>query len=213
MDNFTLVDKCILICAKRNSGKSQLLRYLVRCEINEFDKIFVISPTECVNAFYSGITSKECIFDEYNDDWMMKLIGKMTEITSEKKKKKVLIILDDCVADTDLHHNAKALKILYARSRHIGMAVILTTQYINSVSPFIRTNSDYIFLGQQNRKSIDIICDEYIAGDCERPQFLKIFSESTKDFSFLIVNNNSIKDTSNLNLIYGCVKTPQKHIK
>ena len=109
MDDFTLVDKCILLCAKRNSGKSQLLRYLVKCEINEFDKIFVISPTECVNAFYSGITSKECIFDEYNDDWMMKLISKMTEITSKKEKKKVLIILDDCVADTDLHH-VKAFK-------------------------------------------------------------------------------------------------------
>ena len=212
MDDFTLVDKCILLCAKRNSGKSQLLHYLVRCELNEFDKIFVISPTECVNAFYSGITSKECIFDEYNDDWMMKLISKMTEITSQKQKKKVIIILDDCVADTDLHH-AKALKILYARSRHIGISVILTTQYINSVSPFMRLNSDYVFLGQQNRKSIDIICDEYIAGNIERPEFIKIFNQSTKDYSFLVVNNNSIKDNDDLNQIYGSIKCPENLLK
>jgi hypothetical protein len=213
MEDFTLIDKCCLLCAKRNSGKSQLLRYLVKCQISSFDKIYVISPTECVNAFYSGITSKECIFDEYNDDWMMKLISKMTEITSKKEKKKVLIILDDCVADTDLHHNAKALKILYARSRHIGIAIILTTQYINSVSPFMRLNSDYIFLGQQNRKSIDIICDEYISGNIDRSEFIKIFSQSTKDYSFLVVNNNSIKDTDDLNLIYGSIKTPPNFIK
>ena len=64
MDQFTLVDKCSLLVAKRNSGKSRLLRYLVNCEKEEFHKIFVISPTECVNSFYQGITSKDCIFDE-----------------------------------------------------------------------------------------------------------------------------------------------------
>ena len=51
MDQFTLVDKCTLLVAKRNSGKSILLRYLVKCEISSFNKIFVISPTECVNNF------------------------------------------------------------------------------------------------------------------------------------------------------------------
>ena len=77
----------------------------------------------------------------------------------------------------------------------------------------MRLNSDYIFLGQQNRKSIDIICDEYISGNIERPEFIKIFSQSTKDYSFLVVNNNSIKDTDDLNLIYGSIKTPNNFIK
>ena len=60
----------------------------------------------------------------------MRLISKMTTITAQKNNKKVLIILDDCVADTDMHHT-KALKILYAKSRHINIGVILTTQYIS----------------------------------------------------------------------------------
>ena len=59
MDQFTLVDKCTLLVAKRNSGKSILLRYLVKCEIDSFHKIFVISPTECVNNFYKDFKPKK----------------------------------------------------------------------------------------------------------------------------------------------------------
>jgi hypothetical protein len=211
MDQFTLVDKCTLLVAKRNSGKSILLRYLVKCEISSFNKIFIVCPTECVNNFYKDLTPKDCIFDEYNDDWMMRLIESMTKNTTEKKKK-VLIILDDAVADTDFHHT-KALKILYARSRHIRISIILTTQYINSVSPFMRLNSDYIFIGQQNKRSIDIITDEYLAGDIDKPDFIKLFNKSTKDFSFLVINNNSVKNNDDLNSIYGVIKTPPEYIK
>jgi hypothetical protein len=44
-------------------------------------------------------------------------------------------------------------------------------------------------------------------------EFIKKFSQSTKDYSFLVVNNNSIKDTDDLNLIYGSRKTPNNFIK
>ena len=46
MEDFTILNKTVLLCAKRNSGKSRLLRYLVLCEKNKFDKLFVICPTE-----------------------------------------------------------------------------------------------------------------------------------------------------------------------
>ena len=85
--DFTILNKTVLLCAKRNSGKSRLLRYLVLCEKDKFDKLFIICPTECVNSFYKDLTSKDCIFDEYNDDWVMKLINKMTEIKTQKKIK------------------------------------------------------------------------------------------------------------------------------
>ena len=42
--NIDIVDKAISIVAKRNSGKSYLLRYLVKKQVNKFNKIFVICP-------------------------------------------------------------------------------------------------------------------------------------------------------------------------
>jgi hypothetical protein len=37
---------------------------------------------------------------------------------------------------------------------------------------------------------------------------LKLYNRSTKDYNFLVINNNSIKDSDDLNQIYGIVKTP-----
>ena len=46
-----IVDKAISIVAKRNSGKSYLLRYLVKKQSHKFNKIFVICPTDSINSF------------------------------------------------------------------------------------------------------------------------------------------------------------------
>ena len=70
MDNFTLLNGTIILCAKRRSGKSTLLKHLVVCEQDEFDKIFVICPTEQVNKFYSSIVPENCIQDTYDEQWI-----------------------------------------------------------------------------------------------------------------------------------------------
>ena len=88
MNNFTIVNKCTGFFARRNSGKSQLLRYLLSNEKHELDKIFVICPTESVNRFYSDLIPDECIFDKYDDEWVGKLIIKLTECHKNNKKYK-----------------------------------------------------------------------------------------------------------------------------
>ena len=65
--NITLIDKITLLTAKRNSGKSVLLKQLVEHEKSKFDKIFVICPTEQINRFYKDIVDEKCIYDSYNE--------------------------------------------------------------------------------------------------------------------------------------------------
>ena len=64
MDTFTLQNKSIICIAKRCSGKSELVKFLIKNSIknNEFDKIFVFSTTNCVNEFYNSFISEKCIF-------------------------------------------------------------------------------------------------------------------------------------------------------
>ena len=87
MDNFTLQNKALIIIAKRNSGKSILIKYLVEDAIkhNEFNKIFVISSTNAVNHFYNDIIQTNCIFEKYSDEWTNTLIDKMSEKNKDKK--------------------------------------------------------------------------------------------------------------------------------
>jgi hypothetical protein len=209
MNNFTILNKTVALLAKRNSGKSVLLKHLVESEKHKFSKIFVICPTEKINRFYSDIVCEECIFDSYDEKWVDKLISKMTEINSNKsnkERKNILLILDDVVSDHNFHQSP-TLKKLFIRGRHINIAIIITFQYLNLIPPVARNNMDFIFCGQMNKQSVDLLMSEFISGDIEKNEFIKMYNRCTRDYNFLVINNNSVKD-DDLNSIYGCIKTP-----
>ena len=211
MNNFTIVNKTVGLVAKRNSGKSCLLKYLVESERHKFNKIFVICPTEKINRFYSDIVDDECIYDTYEEKFVDKLINKMTEINSnksQKERKNVLLILDDIVSDHNFHQSP-TLKKLFIRGRHINIAIIITFQYLNLIPPVARNNMDFLFCGQMNKQSVDLLMSEFISGDISKEEFIKMYNKCTKDYNFLVINNNSVKD-DDLNLIYGCIKAPFK---
>lgn len=209
-----LLNRTINLVAKRNSGKSVLLKYLVSTCKSKWDKIFVICPSESVNHFYKEFVPENCIFDEWSEGWVESLIAKMSKINGEAgaEKKNVLLIMDDCCSDTNFHASP-TLKKLYTRGRHINISIILTTQYLNQLPPVCRSNADYLIAGQMNRMSISILCDEYLAGDLDRTEFIKLFNRATKDYNFLLINCNSIADNENLNEIYGIIKTPENFVK
>ena len=209
MNNFTIVNKITSLLAKRNSGKSVLLKHLVESERHKFSKIYCICPTEKIDKFYSDIVDDECIFDSYDEKWVDKLINKMTEINANKpakERKNVLLILDDLVSDHNFHQSPSFKKIII-RGRHINIGIILTFQYLNLIPPTARSNMDTLFVGQMNKQSIDLLVSEFISGDISKEEFIKMYNRCTKDYNFLVINNNSVKD-EDLNSIYGCVKAP-----
>ena len=210
-----LRNKIIAFCAKRNSGKSQLLRYLLLKSKHLFKKIFVICPTESVNRFYSDIIPKENIFDQYSEEWVESLIKKMTQINagkSDKESSHILIILDDCCSDTNFHQS-KSLKKLATRGRHIKISVMIIAQYLFSVPPIFRNNCDTLLVGQLNTQGVTLLQQEFQMGDIDRKEFLDLYYSNTNDYGFLVINNNSSSDNSNLDSIYGSIKTPEKYIK
>ena len=84
MPEISLLNKTISVVAKRNSGKSILIRYLINKQKHLFTKIFVICPTEKINPFYDKITKEDCIFDEWNESWVEELIESLTKINTHQ---------------------------------------------------------------------------------------------------------------------------------
>ena len=134
MDNFTLLNRSIICIAKRCSGKSELIKFVVKKSIqnNEFNKIFVFSTTNIVNEFYNSFICEKCIFQNYSENWTNKLIDIMTLKNKGKTKQSqnpynVLLILDDMASDISMHHS-ESIKNLYTRGRHsfISIIVIIT---------------------------------------------------------------------------------------
>ena len=210
-ETFSIINKTVCICAKRNSGKSELTGYIINKFKDDFDKIYVVCPTEPVNHFYekSGIVDKKCIFDKLHDDWVEQLIKKMSKINDNKPKDdrtKILLILDDLVCDYNTH-DSDTLNKLFVRGRHINISVIVISQYINLISPVIRNNSDWLIVGQMNSKSINIIYDEFI-NILTRKEFEQFYINSIEDYNFLIINCSNVKTVQNKNELFGIIRKP-----
>ena len=209
----SLVNKTISVVAKRNSGKSVLIRYLVNNQKHLFSKIFVICPTESINPFYNEITNEDCIFEEWQEHWANELIDSLSKINSNKlenERKNVLLLLDDCMSDINFNQSP-ALKKIYTRGRHFNLSVIATCQYLNTLPKICRSNCDILISGQMNLCSIEMLASEYCS-NLKKKEFIDLYNKSTRDYGFLVVNNNSIKDNTNLNSIYGHIRTPENYL-
>jgi hypothetical protein len=201
-----------LICGGSNGGKSVLLRYLLKQEKSKFDKVFVISGTESVNGFYSSFIDKENIFTEYSDEWVEKLLNKLQQYKAKNGKCfNCLILFDDLGSNPDFT-KSKMLKKLMTMGRHYGCYCVCLIQYIYQLPPVVRTNFSTIFIGQSNRKTLDILTDEFLFGDITKKDFDTMYKNAVKDYGFLIINTNSVKNNSDLDTIYGKIRCPEEYI-
>ena len=215
---FSLLDKIVLCVAKRGSGKSYLCRWLLKQQHGHFAKIFCVSPTEKVNHHWAQIIDKTCIFDTYNDTWLHQLVEKMTDVNEGKTQrtpgfKRVLVVLDDCVADTDFHHSAPSLRICVARGRHIGISVILLTQSCKGVDPFFRSNADFVLLQMLNTASLGIAAEEWSACGFSKKDFIALHKQCTNDYGFLVISQNAGAHSDDANEYYGIIRCPASEFK
>jgi hypothetical protein len=203
--------------AKRKSGKSQLLRYIISKNKHKFDKMFLVCPTQAINDFYEeSLFKKNDIFENYSDNWVNALMKKMGEInakkTNDKECKHVLLVLDDVCSDTDFHHS-KTLKQLATKGRHYKVSLFITCQYLYHVPPIFRSNVDWMLVGQINSQGLEILTSEFIAGEITKPEFIKMYYRATSNYGFLLINNNSTKCNDDLCSIYGVLRTPSDFVK
>ena len=202
--NFSLYCNRVGLFAKTMGGKSQLLKFLLKKELHKFNKIYVISLTESVNKFYSDIVPSNCIFGDYQDEWVSDLITKLTQYKSTNTKQyNVLLILDDVI---NAAHSSKALMKLFCMGRHINISVIMTMQYLHQCPPVCRSNFSFLACGQMNKLSTDLLYDEFLVGNVTKQEFLQMYHQSSKDYNFFIINCNSVKNNDDIDLLYGKIK-------
>jgi hypothetical protein len=64
-----------------------------------------------------------------------------------------------------------------------------------------------------NTQGVALLTTEFMMGDIDKKEFLDLYYSNTNDYGFLVINNNSSSDNSNIDSIYGSIKTPEKYIK
>ena len=88
----------------------------------------------------------------------------------------------------------------------------MTSQYINTIPPIIRSNVDFTIVGNLNRKSLDLLEKESNT-NLTRKEFTALYLTSTKDYGFFCINNTNVKNVMQLTDIYGILRTPKEEFQ
>ena len=213
--NFTLKGNTTVIASLRHSGKSELARMLILKEKNNFDSIFVISPTNKCNCFYDFIDQRNVI-DNYSDEWVNQLFSKMEKLNLGKNEKSsdavhVLLVIDDS-ASGEGFKNSKSLEKIFTIGRHFFISVIVICQRIKSLSTTCRINTIFLLVGTLNQQSKKILEDEYTLANIQKDKFQEMYRDAVKNFGFLIINN-SAGNQEDLNSYYASIRVPIDKLK
>ena len=106
-----------------------------------------------------------------------------------KRKRKVLIVFDDMIADIMTNKRFQVIiKELFIRCRKLNISFVFITQSYISVPKEVGLNSTHLIMKIQNGRELQQIAINHSA-DVDYKRFLKIYRNCTKEpYSFLTIN-------------------------
>ena len=180
----------IVIIGKPATGKSVLIRDIVKMFRHVFPVAKIFSGTEENNHFYAEIFPDLFIHPEYDEKEMENFANRQKlAMRNNSENSKGLIIIDDC-SDDPKFFNRPLFQKFYKNGRQWDMMFILSLQYCMDIRPVIRTNIDYTFIfrepNEKNRKSI---YENYAGIIGNYSDFCDIMDQLTEDYTALVIDN------------------------
>ena len=190
----------ILIIGPSVSGKTNLLLNIIQ-KLNDtdpIDKIYLYAKDLSEPKYEYLINKREQAGNKYFNDptAFIKHSNDMNDVFtniddySKQRKRKILIIFDDMMADIMNNKNVKAIvKELFIRFRKLNVSIIFTIQSYFRTPKDARLNSThYIIMKIQNKKELQSIAQENCGG-IDLKDFLSIYQKFTNDlYSSVIID-------------------------
>ena len=121
---------------------------------------------------------------------MMSDVYENIEKYNPNRKRKILIVFDDMIANVMSNKKFQAIiKELFIRCRKLNISLVFITQSYFSVPKDVRLNSThYLIMKINNRKELQNIAINHSA-DIDYNDFVRIYRECTrKPYSFLTID-------------------------
>lgn len=200
----------IVIIGKPATGKSILIRDIVKAHRHRFPVAKIISGTEENNHFYSSMFPDLFVHNEYSEDEMEKFVKRQKlAMQSNPDNPYALLILDDC-SDDPKYFNRPLFQKFYKNGRQWDMMFILALQYGMDVRPVIRTNIDYVFIFREpNDKNRKAIYENYATICGSYQDFCDIMDQLTVDYTALVIANRVQSNNRSECLFYYKAKLHQ----
>ena len=185
----------VLITGDSGSGKTNALLNLINNQ-PDIDKIYLYAKDPYETKYQYLINKREKVgldhfndhkaFMEYSND--MQDVRKNIEEYNPIKKRKVLIVFDDMIAD--MINNKKLNPIvteLFIRGRKINISIAFITQSYFKMPKDVRLNSTHFFIMKiPNKRELQQVALNH-SSDIDFKDFMKIYKKCTaKPYSFLV---------------------------
>ena len=185
----------ILIIGGSGSGKTNALLNLINNQ-PDIDKIYLYEKDSYEKKYQYLINKREKVgrnhfndpkaFMEYSND--MQDVYKNIEDYNPIKKRKVIIIFDDMIADMISNNKLNPIVTeLFIRGRKFHISIVFITQSYFKVPKDVRLNSTHFFIMKiPNKRELQQIALNH-SSDIDFKDFMNIYNKSTKEpYSFLV---------------------------
>ena len=129
-------------------------------------------------------------FIEYSND--MQDVYKNIEDYNPIKKRKVLIVFDEMIADMISNNKLNPIVTeLFIRGRKLNISIIFITQSYFKVPKDVRLNSTHFFIMKvPNKRELQQITLNH-SSDIDFKDFMNIYKKCTKEPCFFLVNDTT----------------------
>ena len=190
-DQFLAEPNCILICGKRNTGKSVMIAFMIRAgaRARRFGDMFVFSSTADIAHDFAFVSEshKSSHYDEQTMQSIMDHQAEHIRKYGEDATQPFLVVLDD-VNTADVHHSP-VLQAAFTRGRHYKISIIVAVQSPKMIGPTARQNADFILMSKQTGAGSSILYD-MVSYSGDEP-WAKFVARNTDDFRMLCFNNRA----------------------
>jgi hypothetical protein len=194
-------DSVIVLCGKRNTGKSWALKDILshHCDLPVG---VVISPTETANGFFEKFIPKMLIYEEASEEVLKKFLDRQKNISTERKRElkrfgssqidaRAFLILDDCLYDKRWINNIH-VRSIFMNGRHYKIFFLITLQHAMGLPPVLRNNIDYIFIFRNNiRKEREKIFNHYAGMFPSFEAFEQVMLQTTENYECMVIDNKT----------------------
>ena len=195
----------MMISGRSGSGKTNVLLNILTKD-NMYNKYFhytvVYSPTAGkYDDMYKILKLPEENFkNDFSAEDLNNLIESRKNLIAKKgiewvvKNSRVLIILDDVIANRDFLNSPEALK-MFALLRHYQVAIIVLMQSYNKLPRALRINANATIVFPSTQSEVEVLLDEITPSGLTKKQFTKVIEYCTDGrYDFLYINNHAEPD-------------------
>jgi hypothetical protein len=192
----------MMISGSSGSGKTNLMiNIMTREELygKYFHRIVVFSPTAgSTDDMYKKLKlPPENFVADMKPEYLDNIIDHRKELIKKKgiewvaKNDRMIIIMDDVIANRDFLESPQALK-MFALLRHYLVSVIIMVQSYNKLPRSLRVNANAVMVFPALQSEIDVLKDEITPPGISKKDFAEVIKYATSGrYDFLYINRHA----------------------